>query len=164
MWHDYGNHMSDKPKRNVASLQKRNEEIIRSAEPHLDGGKEVRALFLGQNRISPLWELILLPLWLVLLPLILLVWMLGLVIPPVASLLPRKRLILVTDRDAYCFSMQRGRFGVKDVLQKTPLGEISAEQGFPWSLKVDSWPTLYASELGIRGERAEVANLINRAR
>jgi hypothetical protein len=152
--------MSDKSNQHAAWVQKRNEKLIRSAEPQLDGD-EVRALFLGQNRISPFWELVLLPLLLPLLPVILLVWLLGLIIPAVGSLLPRKRLILVTERNVCCFPMQRGRFGVKDVLQKAPLGEVGAEEGFPWSLKVDGWPTVYASEW-VHGERDEVASLINR--
>lgn len=154
--------MGDKPKRNVKGLRMRNEELVKSAKPHLEQGEEVGAIFMGQSRFSPIWILLM-----ILIPPILIVYFIlflfGLIVPPIASLLPHKRVVLVTDRNAYCFSKQGGRFGVKDVLHKLALGEVAAECGFTWSLKVDGWPRLYASELGIRGERAQVVATINQA-
>lgn len=150
--------MSDKPRHNVSSLQSRNEEIAKSAEPHLERGEDVREIFMGQSLLSPIWYLV--PVFWIYIPL---ASLLGLIVPPLSFLAPQKRLILVTDRNIYMCSKQRGRFGVKKVLDKMRLGEVGAELGFTWSLKVGESPRLYASELGIRGEREKVATLVNEA-
>ena len=70
--------------------------------------------------------------------------------------------IIVTDRNAYQFSL--GRVSVRKVkalLHKDPLGEATADEGFTWSLKVGRGPRLYAAG---STDRKKVVALINEAR
>ena len=54
--------MADKPK----WRRKRDDEIAQSAKPHLEQGEEVREIFMGQSRHSPIWDVALFVVWAVL--------------------------------------------------------------------------------------------------
>jgi hypothetical protein len=123
---------------------KRNKKLAALARPSLDQGEEIRAMFVGETRIAPIWCLF--P------PMILL-----------AIFISKGGVIAVTDRNVHQFALSgMGRW--KKLLRKWPLGEATAAAGHNWSLKVDGAPRLYATPGSGREVRDEIAALINQPR
>jgi hypothetical protein len=116
--------------------RKRNQAIAESARPFLEEGEEIRGVFVGQTFLSPIWYLVIAPIFLI--PLI------------------RLGAIVTTDRNVYQFSMSIWAMKkVSDVVHKTPLSSARAEPGPFWSLQVEEGPRLYAL-LGTNKYRKQV--------
>ena len=107
----------------------------------LEPGEEVREIFMGQSRYSPIWLLPLLAACAATFnatgpaaagPALLALIVFGSV--------ARKRLIVVTNRCAYLLSKKVGSYQVKAVLQKERLGEVMVDCGFTWSLGLGEGP------------------------
>ena len=75
----------------------------------------------------------------------------------------RKRFVVVTDRSVYLFSKKYGAVRVKEIMFKARLGELTADCGFTWSLRIGDSPRTYATLDSGLGERKRVAALINDA-
>jgi hypothetical protein len=128
----------------------------------LEPGEEVREIFMGQSRYSPIWLLPLLAAWGAAVsaagvaaagPALLTLILFGIV--------TKKRLIVVTDRCAYLLSKKVGSYQVKAVLQKERLGEVMADCGFTWSLRLGEGPPVYATFDSGVGVRKRAAALVN---
>jgi hypothetical protein len=122
---------------------KRNAAIAESARPFLEGGETVRGVFVGQTFCSPIWYLILLPIFLL--------------------AVIRMGVIITTDRNVYQFRMSMWSVKkVTDLLHKTPLSAARAVPGPTWSLQVEEGPRLYAL-LGTNKYRQEVLAQVHEA-
>jgi hypothetical protein len=123
--------------------KKRNQKLAAKAEPFLEQGEDIRALFVGETRIAPIWCLF--P------PMILL-----------AIFISRGGVIAVTDRNVYQFPLSALGNWKNKLTLKAPLHQAVAMAGHNWSLKVDGGPRLYATPGSGRGVRDQVAEMINR--
>ncbi len=126
---------------------KRSRRLAERAKPSLEQGEQIRALFVGQTRIPPVYF------WLLLVPPITVVMI-------VLAFFTRGGVIVVTDRNVYQFSLSTlGHW--KKLLHKDHLGEVTATTGSHWSLKIGEGRLLYALGGSRRGVRDEIAALIN---
>jgi hypothetical protein len=124
------------PARKAKWRRRRDEKFIESARPHLEPGEEVREVFMGA---APWWT----------------IW---------TTLWVRRRLVMVSDRSVYVFTKRHASFGVKKVIYKARLGEVTAHCG-PWWLQVGKGPrvciSLGNSGFGVRKRVAAVINEVN---